>query len=134
MDYADGSDRGEARALNHRNPLTLYHFIFGPVFFHPTVVYRRDWITSLRYDRAWGNGQDRELWIRGRGSRYGNLSEPYLKYRVRPSDHSVYRSAFQNKKVLVQKYSDTLFLKVLLFPMLGVEYLKVKFFQIRKAP
>jgi glycosyltransferase involved in cell wall biosynthesis len=74
--------------------LSAYDAAFGPLFLHPTVMMRTCWARTNKYDRSWGRGQDRELWVRTyRSSRFGVVEEPFLLYR-RPN--SVKRAQLDN--------------------------------------
>lgn len=56
--------------------------VFKSILLHPTVMFRRDWILKNKYNKHWGRGQDRELWVRVSSSaRFGCIAEPLLEYR-----------------------------------------------------
>lgn len=80
-----------------------YDLLFGDLFFHPSVMFRKAWWRQHRYNRSWKNGQDRELWIRTiHCSVFCNLPNQLLSYRVRQAGHSSYRKALKNKlKILL---------------------------------
>ena len=59
--------------------------LWGPCFFHPTVMLRRSVLErhGLRYDPQARHMEDFELWVRlMRYCRGANLREPLLRYRV----------------------------------------------------
>lgn len=105
---ASGYKTDVAYGIDFTKEPNINDYIFGPVFFHPSVIYRRDWILQNRYDRSWKNGQDRELWLRTRGAKFVNLNEPLIDYRVRPPSASVYLKALYNKKELIIRVRSTL--------------------------
>ena len=100
-------------------------YIFKDIFFHPTVMYRRDWILKHKYNPSWGYGEDRELWIRARGSRYFNIDDVLMDYRVRPAASTVYRKALKNKFKLALAYTESKSDIVVVTGLLGVQALKI---------
>ncbi|MDB4035285.1 glycosyltransferase [Pseudomonadales bacterium] len=103
---AEGGTIDEKRlALDFSKKVLLRDLVFGEVFFHPTVVYLRTWVLKHKYCRSWGNGQDRELWMRAfSASRYFNSEEVLLKYRVRALHNDVFLRATRNKMLLIDKF------------------------------
>ena len=100
-------------------------YIFKDIFFHPTVMYRRDWILKHKYNPSWGYGEDRELWIRARGTRYHNIDDVLMDYRVRPAASTVYRKALKNKFKLALAYTESKSDIVVVTGLLGVQALKI---------
>ncbi|MFN3679027.1 glycosyltransferase family 2 protein [Thermosynechococcus sp.] len=68
--------------------------LFGVPFAHPSVVARKDMLTSLKYSAQY-ECEDYDLWQRvwAAGGRMGNVPEPLLRYRTHPKQRSqVYRT------------------------------------------
>lgn len=83
-----------------------FDLLFGDLFFHPSVMFRKVWWRKHRYNRSWKYGEDRELWIRSmQGSIFSNLPDQLLSYRVRQVGHSSYRKALKNKLKLLRHFS-----------------------------
>jgi len=86
---------------------TPYDLLFGDLFFHPSVMFRRAWWQQHRYNRSWKYGEDRELWIRSSHcSVFRNLPDQLLSYRVRQVGHSSYRKALKNKLKLLSHFQS----------------------------
>ncbi|QDP20440.1 glycosyltransferase [Sphingomonas xanthus] len=59
-----------------------FALVFRHLIAHPAVMYRKSWILRHRYDRAWGRGQDRELWVRTiDDGRFHSVENVVLLYR-----------------------------------------------------
>ncbi len=75
-----------------------WHLLFSSPFFHPTVLVDREHLHrhGLRYDPAFLESEDYDLWARVLGTGDGaNLSEPLVLYRVHPGQASQARRALQ---------------------------------------
>lgn len=82
-----------------------YDLLFGDLFFHPSVMFRKAWWRQHQYNRSWKYGEDRELWIRSiHCSVFSNLPDQLLYYRVRQVGHSSYRKALKNKIKLLSHF------------------------------
>jgi glycosyltransferase involved in cell wall biosynthesis len=84
----------------HRNPLgpqaVRWLSLFSSPFFHPTVLVARDALGGLRYDPAYLESEDYELWTRLLASAEGaNLAEPLVLKRVHPGQASLRRPDLQ---------------------------------------
>jgi hypothetical protein len=71
------------RGATHRNPLgrraVRWHSLFSSPFFHPTVLVDRAALGELRYDTAFAESEDYDLWTRLLANREGaNLAEPLV--------------------------------------------------------
>lgn len=84
-------------------PLTPPGYLQSGVFFHPSVIFSREWASMNPYDPEWLRAQDKELWLRANHeSRFAKLDEPSLFYRI-PQHLSLRkyaRSARWDRKVL----------------------------------
>ncbi len=86
----------------HRNPLgprgVRWRALFGSPFFHPTVLVVRDLLeaNSLRYDTAYLESEDYDLWTRLLAFTDGaNLAMPLTLKRVHPGQASLRRGDLQ---------------------------------------
>lgn len=117
-------------AIDFTQRVLLSDLLFRDVFFHPTVVYRRNWVLKHKYFRSWENGQDRELWMRAfSSSRYANCEEVLLRYRVRPLSNDVFFNATKNKMLLIDKFFSRSRLRFIL--KMRVQYLRAKLLRYR---
>jgi Glycosyl transferase family 2 len=95
----DLDEDGRSGAL-HRNPLgpraVRWHSLFSSPFFHPTVLIDREALGELRYDAAFLESEDYDLWarllLRGDGA---NLAEPLVAKRVHAGQASLRRADLQ---------------------------------------
>ena len=86
---------------------------FEVPFFHPSVVYRRNFLleNNLRYGQSiYKAAEDYDLWVRmhDAGARFGNVDAIVLKYRV--LDNSLSRNnkpMLKASKVLANKFFNT---------------------------
>jgi glycosyltransferase involved in cell wall biosynthesis len=86
----------------HRNPLgppaVRWHSLFSSPFFHPTVLIERDALEAngLRYDTAYRESEDYDLWTRLLAHVEGaNLAEPLVAKRVHAGQASLRRGDLQ---------------------------------------
>jgi hypothetical protein len=104
----DGEGRRVEGAILEANPNLIkspFGAVFGNLFIHPTVIMRRKWAVQNRYDRRWGRGQDRELWVRAaQTSIYGHLETPLLEYRRQSAPKSVQMKNVQSAYRLIWKF------------------------------
>lgn len=124
----DGEGRRVEGAVLTGNPdLAKRPFgaIFGNLFIHPAVMMRRTWALQHRYDRSWGRGQDRELWVRAAPtSIYGYVEAPLLEYRRQQTTKSVQMKNVQSAYSLIWKFRRRFYLYVpALFLANGVRHL-----------
>lgn len=77
--------------------------LFGTVFAHPTVIMRTELIKDLRYDEAWENCEDYDLWERAdrAGWKMTNIPEVLLLYRQH--DAQISTATFIKQQELTQK-------------------------------
>jgi glycosyltransferase involved in cell wall biosynthesis len=98
---ADLDQRGNVGYV-HRQPrgtrAVRWHSLFSSPFFHPTVLFERDLVERerLRYDEAFIESEDYELWTRllvfAEG---GNVDEPLVLKRVHAGQASLRRRGVQ---------------------------------------
>jgi glycosyltransferase involved in cell wall biosynthesis len=85
----------------HRNPLgpraVRWLALFSSPFFHPTVLVARDALGDLRYDPAFLESEDYELWTRllSTGVEGGNLEDACVLKRVHAGQASLRRGDLQ---------------------------------------
>lgn len=75
-----------------------WHLLFGSPFFHPSVVMEREELErqALRYDPAFDESEDYDLWSRALATGEGaNLSVPLVLYRVHSAQASQRRRELQ---------------------------------------
>lgn len=80
----EGKSLGRATRPEQHEQLVA-EILSNTPFIHPSVMVRREFYQTLGgYDERFRQGQDRDLWIRGRHQfRFHNLAEPLIRYRVR---------------------------------------------------
>lgn len=104
----DGEGRRVDGTIMHANPglaTSPFGAVFGNLFIHPAVMMRREWALHNRYDRRWGRGQDRELWVRAAPtSVFGHLETPLLEYRRQTATKSVQMKNVQSAYKLIWKF------------------------------
>lgn len=71
--------------------------LFGTPFAHPTVMMKRELIKNLRYDKAWENCEDYDLWERAAraGLKMTNVPEVLLLYRQHSTQISSNAALYQ---------------------------------------
>jgi hypothetical protein len=84
----------------HRNPsgrrAVRWHSLFSSPFFHPTVLVDREALGELRYDPAYVESEDYDLWTRLLATSDGeNLAEPLVGKRVHAQQASQRRAGLQ---------------------------------------
>jgi len=79
-----GNHTGEIYIFPSNAMLVKWITLFGPCLPHPAIMARKDFfIESGGYCSKWDSVEDYELWQRNNiHSRYSNLQEPLLKYRI----------------------------------------------------
>lgn len=94
-------ESGRAGAL-HRMPRSTaavrWAALFSSPFYHPTVLVDREWVErhDLRYDTAYAESEDYELWTRLLAlTDGGNVTEPLVLYRVHPGQATQRRRDLQ---------------------------------------
>ena len=102
---------------------SVWTLIFGNPFIHPTIMARRILLTQVGGYRLNGPAQDRELWIRLiRNTRYANLCDPLLLYRLHPNSvTSLRRKARRGEIYSPYPEPDQLLRKRLIEDLLGRE-------------
>jgi hypothetical protein len=73
------------------DPDIRFLLIFGTVFAHNTIVFRRSFLEAhgLRYDPAFPHAEDYDLWVRcAQHGQLANLPEVLLDYRYHPGNTS----------------------------------------------
>ena len=93
-------DADGRHGATHRNPLgrraVRWHSLFSSPFFHPTVLVDRAALGELRYDTAFAESEDYDLWTRVLANSDGaNLAEPLVAKRVHPQQASLRRADVQ---------------------------------------
>jgi hypothetical protein len=93
-------DADGRRGATHRNPLgrraVRWHSLFSSPFFHPTVLVDRAALGELRYDTAFAESEDYDLWTRLLANTEGaNLAEPLVGKRTHARQASQRRAALQ---------------------------------------
>jgi glycosyltransferase involved in cell wall biosynthesis len=94
-------DADGRRGRVHRMPIgaraVRWHALFSSPFFHPTVVFDRQTLGDLRYDREFLESEDYDLWTRllATGAEGGNLDEALVLKRVHAGQASLARSDVQ---------------------------------------
>ena len=88
------------RGATHRNPLgrraVRWHSLFSSPFFHPTVLVDRAALGELRYDTAFAESEDYDLWTRLLENTEGaNLAEPLVGKRMHAGQASQRRAGLQ---------------------------------------
>jgi glycosyltransferase involved in cell wall biosynthesis len=93
-------DADGRHGATHRNPLgrraVRWHSLFSSPFFHPTVLVDRAALRELRYDTAFAESEDYDLWTRVLANSDGaNLAEPLVAKRVHSQQASLRRADVQ---------------------------------------
>jgi hypothetical protein len=93
-------DADGRRGTTHRNPLgrraVRWHSLFSSPFFHPTVLVDRAALGELRYDTAFAESEDYDLWTRLLENTEGaNLAEPLVGKRTHAGQASQRRAGLQ---------------------------------------
>lgn len=93
-------DADGRRGATHRNPLgrraVRWHSLFSSPFFHPTVLVDRAALGDLRYDTAFAESEDYDLWTRLLENTEGaNLAEPLVGKRTHAGQASQRRAGLQ---------------------------------------
>jgi len=94
-------DEDGRRGRLHRMPVgpraVRWHALFSSPFFHPTVAFERETLGDLRYDTAFLESEDYDLWTRllATGAEGGNVDEPLVFKRVHAGQASLARSDVQ---------------------------------------
>ena len=93
-------DADGRHGATHRNPLgrraVRWHSLFSSPFFHPTVLVDRAALGELRYETAFAESEDYDLWTRVLANSDGaNLAEPLVAKRVHSQQASRRRAAVQ---------------------------------------
>jgi hypothetical protein len=93
-------DADGRRGATHRNPLgrraVRWHSLFSSPFFHPTVLVDRAALGELRYDTAFAESEDYDLWTRLLENTEGaNLAEPLVGKRTHAGQASQRRAGLQ---------------------------------------
>ena len=96
----DGGSPGTVHAMPTTAVAVRWHLLFSSPFFHPTVLVDREALErgNLRYDPAFLESEDYELWSRALAAGEGegaNLREPLVLYRVHPAQASQSRRGLQ---------------------------------------
>lgn len=79
---------------NRLEQIGIFDNLIDTVLCHPTVMFRRDTFEKyeLRYNEEFDSTEDQELWVRAmRYTRFYNMQEVLLKYRVHESNTSEFR-------------------------------------------
>ncbi len=112
-DVADIDEAGSVMRV-HELPRTdleiRWHALFSSPFYHPTVLFDRELLDhhELRYDAAFEESEDFDLWLRVLAVGSGrNVAEPLVFYRVHPGQ------ATQRRRDLQRSFQRTAALRAI---------------------
>lgn len=79
--------------------------LFGSAFVHPSVMMKAELVKTMRYDKAWENAEDYDLWERIARSGWimTNVPEVLLLYRQHETQISTVTSSRSRQQVLTQE-------------------------------
>src|SRR5438094_37840 len=98
VELDEGGSLGATHVLPDGPTPLRWHALFSSPFFHPTVLVDRELLDAhgLRYDPAYLESEDYELWMRLLAfAEGGNLREPLVLKRVHAGQASLRRSDLQ---------------------------------------
>jgi glycosyltransferase involved in cell wall biosynthesis len=98
VDLDEQGRRGRTHVLPRGGRPVRWHALFSSPFFHPTVLFDREALTShgLRYDPSFEESEDYDLWTRLLAFADGdNLPEPLVLKRIHGGQASVRRRELQ---------------------------------------
>lgn len=105
---SEGVECGQSARSSDHDQIVRNIYRQSP-FIHPSVMMRRSFLERCKgYDERLRRSQDYDLWLRGhRTSRYANLPEALIRYRVRPSiswptilygGYTIFRATLHNRQ------------------------------------